>query len=92
MNTLFYLSREREAINVERMVQYDVLKARWKTELEHVLSRDSSCSDELDRLLHPSYFINNNVGNENHRTRTEENYPIEKQQLVFLKVEAQVRY
>lgn len=75
---------------MERMVQYDALKARWKAELEQTLRRDGCGAKELQRLLNPSYFVDNNNKDRNLSTVDEMNC-IEKQQLMFLKIEAQVR-
>lgn len=81
-------SREREAINVECMVQYDVLKERWKTELEKALSKDDNSCEELQRFLCPWYASNTN--NDNADSPLEETNMIEKQQMMFLKIVAQI--
>ena len=68
------------------MVQYDVLKERWKSKLLETLSKHESSTAELKNYLHPAYF----VGDINIEQNPVEESSLEKQQLIFLKIEAQV--
>ena len=83
----YHFGREREVITVERKVQYEVLKEKWRGELESALSSAENSQEERERLLNPSYCINNNTDD----GLADENSSIEiQQQLMFAKIEAQV--
>ena len=69
------------------MVQYDVLKEQWKTKLTEALSSDGSLSEALDCFLHPSYFDGDTNQCEHDVTYDSS---LEKQQLLFLRIEAKV--
>ena len=72
---------------MERMGQYEVLKEKWRGELQIALESEENNSEELERYLNPAYCTNNNE--DNHLTNDNNSIEVQ-QQLMFAKIEAQV--